>query len=1664
MSRQWWRPSFCVPHTLFSTLRSLSSPRESSRSIGKWMVLPAICMGLLVTGVQAQTAHFDFAQTTVVGSLSAASAVAVDSNGNVYVADSATGQVLKESFSGGVYTQTTVASGLSSPVGVAVDANGNVYIAESGNKDVIEEKPSGSSYTASTVVSGLGNPVGVAVDASGNVYIADSGNKDVIEEKPSGASYTQTTVASGLNSPVGVAVDGSGNVYIADSGNQNVLKETLAGSSYSPTTVASGLGSPVGVAVDGNGNVYIADSGNQNVLKETLSGVTYTQSVVANATANGLNSPVGVAVDGNGSVYVADTGAGQVLKLALSGVDFGTVPVGTASTAIPVTFTFDTGGQIQNPSVLTMGVANLDFKSSGTGTCFTNGTSHTYAANDTCTVNVVFKPTAPGSRKGAVVLKSSAGTTIATAYVYGTGKGPLVSFSPSTDVSLGTSSSFNYPVGVAVDGSGNIYVANSRFPESVEKLTPGCTAAGCITSLNIGTTIAQPFDLAMDGAGNLYVTDLGTNSVDEIPAGCTTTSCIVPIGAGSGKFNTPTGVAVDGSGNVYVANYGNDTLQEVPAGCTSASCTVNLGGGFGGVYGVAVDGAGNVYVADASNGAVVEMPPNCKSVSCTIPLGGGNGAFSKPTGVAVDPAGNVFVADLNSGVLSEMTPGCTSSSCVSAVPGTFGAPIKLALDAKGNLYVTGYNGFLLTEVDRADAPSLSFATTNVGQTSTDSPKSVTVMNIGNGTLTFPIPTGAGAYNPSVSSNFAYNSSSTCLQNASSGSTAFTLASNASCSVAVDFTPVTAGSVSGSVTLTDDNGNAASPAYATQTIGLSGTGTAVLPGAPTIGTAVAGDAQATVAFTPPTFTGGVSINSYTATSSPGGLTGTCASSPCTVTGLTNGTAYTFTVTATNSVGTGPASAASNSVTPLGSQTITFASPGSQVYGTSPTLSATATSGLAVTFTSTTPTVCTVTSAGVLTTVSVGSCTIDANQSGNGVYAAATQVTQAFAITQAPLSVTVNNQSRAYGAANPTLTGTVTGLVNGDTAASVGLTYSTTATASSAVGSYPITASITSGNYKLTTTPGTLQVTAADLSVTVNNQSRTYGAANPTLTGTVTGLVNGDTATSVGLTYSTTATVSSPVGAYPITASITSTNYKLTMTPGTLQVTAANLSVTVNNQTRAYGAANPTFTATVTGLVGGDTATSIGLTYSTTATVSSPVGAYPITASITSANYKLTTTPGTLQVTAANLSVMVDNASRVFGTANPTFTGVVSGLVNGDTAASIGLTYSTTATVSSPVGAYPITASITSTNYKLSMTPGTLQVTSGNLVVSANNVTKVYGAANPSFTGTVTGAQNGDTFTESFSTTATTSSSIGQYPIVPSVTGADLSSYTVTIQDGTLTVVQAGSAVSITSSASNANLKSDVTFTATVTSLTSGTPTGSVEFLDGSTVLGSSTLNSNGTAIYTTNTLTAGLHQITAVYSGDQNFTGATSAALAEIVTAPDFSMLLSPTSLTVKPGQTADVNIQFVPMGGFTGTATFQCMGLPVGATCKFSPAQLTADGSNTVETTKLTITTTGPNKGTVAMNQIGLNNGGTMLAGIFWLPGMFFGGFLFWQRKKLTATHRQLLMMIVLVSFVGAMAGCGFPPPNTAPGTSTVSITATTTGSNGVASSHTVTFILTVQQ
>jgi hypothetical protein len=495
-------------------------------------------------------------------------------------------------------------------------------------------------------------------------------------------------------------------------------------------------------------------------------------------------------------------------------VNFQSVPVGSVSPAVPVTFTFDSAGTIQAPAVLTQGAPNLDFKDAATGTCTTNGTSHSYKAGNSCTVNVTFSPRSPGPRYGAVVLNDSSGTPILTAYVYGIGVGPQMAFSPAMISEWPWLASV---WGLVVDSRGNIYTAD--WWNGVLVFPAGCTSMSCSKVLGGGFEHAS--DLALDGSGNIYVADSVNDAVKEMPPGCVSSACVTTLGGG---FFRPYIVAVDGSGNVYVAD-GNDGVKKMPPGCTSSACVSLIyspAGHYDYIEGVAVDGMGTVYLTDG--GGVKAVPPGCTSFACAATLGGG---FYEPTRLALDAYGNIYVVDYGNGAVKKVPPGCTSSACVvTLIQAPFYAN-EVAVDGSGNLFAT--SGSLL-EYHRATPPAVRFANTPVGSESIDSPKTVTVENIGNAPLTFPIP--SSGENPSVGADFALDSSgaSDCPALNSRTSQAGTLAAGASCNLRISFDPVTIGGLlSESLVLTDNNANAAGPGYATQSISLGGWGTTLLKG-------------------------------------------------------------------------------------------------------------------------------------------------------------------------------------------------------------------------------------------------------------------------------------------------------------------------------------------------------------------------------------------------------------------------------------------------------------------------------------------------------------------------------------------------------------------------------------------------------------------------------------------------------------------------------------------------------------------------------------------------------------------------------------------------------------------------------------------------------------------
>jgi len=825
-----------MPPSVVPATYAVAIPRVSCRpQTRKWLIVLCTVLAVLLGGAvsiaSAQTAHFSGAQTTLVGPTVGGGfvqpdGVALDRRGNLYVADSDTNTIYEMlAVDGTIPTAPTIrilAENLGNPESVAVDSSGNVYFtnidtsANIGNNTVKEILAvNGSIPTSPTIISlgsGLFYPGGVAVDGNGNVFVADT-DHHVVKEflAVSGivpASPTINTFGSGFLEPWAVAVDNSGNVYVADAWDFGI-KELLAVNGSIPASptlqvLGSSVAYPTSVAVDKSGNVYAANSGVDEVYEIVAVYGSIPTSPTVKSLANGIKYPNGLAIDGSGNLYVlgSTTTNNYVYKVSPSG-NFGMVNLGATSATISMTFTFDTAGTLGSTAVLTQGATGLDFADAGTGTCKANTA---YAAGQTCTVNVTFTPKFVGTRYGAVALYDNSENVIATGYLQGTGIGPQINFLPAyvptgNEGELG--GGFSNPNGAAVDGSGNVYVADYGN-NAVKKIPPGCTSASCATTLGGGFN--GPLYPAVDGSGNVYVTDSDNNAVKMIPPGCVSASCVATLGDG---FNIPDGLAVDGSGNVYVTDRINNAVKEIPPGCASASCVTTLGGGFLYPEGVAVDGSGNVYVLDSSNSPVKEIPLGCVSASCVTTL---DGLFSSPAGVAVDGSGNVYIADFFGAAVQEKSANCSSASCVTTL---FGGsyPEGVAVDGSGNVYVTDNGNNAVMKIDRVTAPSLSFPSTHVNATS--AAQTVTITNDGNAPLNFTNITYPALFPESTSAT-------------NDCETTTSLASNETCTLTIDFAPTAVGILSGSLVLTDNNLNAAGQGYATQSIALSGTGTQATP--------------------------------------------------------------------------------------------------------------------------------------------------------------------------------------------------------------------------------------------------------------------------------------------------------------------------------------------------------------------------------------------------------------------------------------------------------------------------------------------------------------------------------------------------------------------------------------------------------------------------------------------------------------------------------------------------------------------------------------------------------------------------------------------------------------------------------------------------------------------
>jgi uncharacterized protein (TIGR03437 family) len=610
-----------------------------------------------------------------------------------------------------------------------MDAAGSIYISDAGNARIRKISPGGIISTIAgsgqsrfsgdgglATAASLNSPEHLAIDLAGNLYIADYGNQRVRKVGPDGVITTVAgngtkgfsgddgpATAASLNQPRGLVLDAAGNLYISDSNNFRVRKVTargivvtVAGTGVSgssgdggPATRAS-LGSLGGVALDSSGSLYVAVPSHDRVRRIGPDGIITTVAGSGTrgfsgdggpATAASLYRPGGLAFDQAGNLYVSEEGNGRVRKISSSGV-------------------------------ITTVTGNGLFKFSGDG-----GPAVTAALN----------------QPSGAALDASGNLFIADSYNYRVRK-----VSPSGVISTlagigiiaysgdggpATSASFNRPESVAVDGSGNLYIADSNN-QRVRKVSPSGVVSTIAGNGTVGfsgdggpataASFRWPLAVAVDRAGSLYIADDLNHRVRKVgPTGIITTLAGNGVQGSSGDGGPATGaslyypaaLAVDAAGNVFIADWGNNRIRKVDPGGIITTVAGSGARGFSGDGGpatsaaligpeaVATDTFGNVYIGDTGNRRVRKVSP--AGIIVTVAGNGVQGfagdggpatsaSLYTPFGLAVDAAGNLYIADYDNDRIRKVlatppafsvAPSKVSLTAISGMPGGGGQQI-----------------------------------------------------------------------------------------------------------------------------------------------------------------------------------------------------------------------------------------------------------------------------------------------------------------------------------------------------------------------------------------------------------------------------------------------------------------------------------------------------------------------------------------------------------------------------------------------------------------------------------------------------------------------------------------------------------------------------------------------------------------------------------------------------------------------------------------------------------------------------------------------------------------------------------------------------------------------------------------------------------------------------
>jgi sugar lactone lactonase YvrE len=687
------------------------------------------------------------------------------------------------------------AAEISYPRGLATDNAGNLYIADGSGSirkvtaqtGVITTVAGSQQFGYSgdggpATAAALALPSAVATDSAGNLYIADTDN-NVIRKVNANTGIITTVAGNGFDA----GTFGSGG-YTGDGG----------------PAINAELSSPFGVALDSVGNLYISDTSNRVIRMVTAtSGIIST--VAGNgsgcnslggdggpATSAGFCFPEGVTVDAAGDLYIADAGASRVREVRVSSLPPSaqaaapvfSVPSGTYSGPQTVTISDSTPGAAI--------YVTLDGSTPSTA-----GQGYLGPISVTGGVTVKAIAVAPGYIASQPV---TAAYTIAAqpTAIIATAVGDGVSGFYSGGGSPG-SAQFGSLTGIAIDRSGNLFFAdagNNVVWEVTAKggqisvvAGAGPPGTGNNNGLQFNVQLNAPAGLAVDGSGNLFIADTNNNVVRKVAAG----TGLITIYAGgaqngtpqdvgdggpatSARLSLPNGLAVDSAGNLYIADNGDDRVRFVAA--SSGVITTVAGNGSGGSTGdggpavsatvggpqaLALDSSGNLYIALPGLGLVRKITTSTGLISTVAGYGnqgssGDGGAALKaeiyPQGLAVDATGNLYISDpaairevsAGTGVISRVAGNGYfgySGDGDSATVAEINSPQGIAFDASGNLYLADQNNYRVRKVFSPThalvAPTISVTPSATSITTAQTLSVIVAVNGGAGN---PTPTGS----------------------------------------------------------------------------------------------------------------------------------------------------------------------------------------------------------------------------------------------------------------------------------------------------------------------------------------------------------------------------------------------------------------------------------------------------------------------------------------------------------------------------------------------------------------------------------------------------------------------------------------------------------------------------------------------------------------------------------------------------------------------------------------------------------------------------------------------------------------------------------------------------------------------------------------------------------